>query len=196
VSARRKATQGLHGVAAARKSAVPRAEPTYARTDIARRRDDVARWLSRAASSGHVVTWLMQKYRVSRRTAEGDLAAVRTQWIAAIEREEPQRRATLLGTLDEILRCAIVDREWSGATRAAATIARVCGFDRTTIAVDLLSSAQRSHLGGMQLEPARTAQQERATIKSLSLTPSQRRQRLLELTDRRDAPQDETDHDR
>lgn len=98
-----------------------------AKADIARRRHDVARWLSRAVSSGVIVVRLMSRYSVSRRTAEHDLGQVRRQWIEQLRREEPERRAVLLGTLDEVLHGAIADHAWSAAARAASEIAKLCG---------------------------------------------------------------------
>jgi hypothetical protein len=185
MTTRRKPPRTLQGTAApARASHTTMhvsSAPRRRAADIAERRRDVARWLARAVTSGLIVSRLMQKYRVSRRTAEGDLAMVREKWIARIEAEEPQRRAKLLGHLDEILMHAIADREWNAATRAAATLANVCGFNRTNVSIEL-SPVQRAHVDALRLgDSSRSPQQARAVVGALALTPSQRAQRRREL---------------
>lgn len=188
---KRKAPAELHHAAVLAvpdsQSAPIAAVATRKLTDVAARRRDVWRWLSRAASSALVVSRLMAKYRVSRRTAEGDLAAVRDRWLRAIEREEPARRTKLLGHLDEILRCAMADENWNAATRAAMTLAQICGFTKTNVSVEL-NPAQRQHLAALHLEPAHAVDKQRALIGALAMTPPQREQRRQQLLAQRALP--------
>lgn len=168
-----------------RRSSTPRDALTYAGADVAARRKDAARWLAQGAASGVVVSKLMTKYHVSRRTAESDLGSVRAAFIERIEREMPGRLAMLLTSLDTILNRAIVAENWNAATRAAATIATVCGFNRTNVSIEL-TKEQQAHLGALRMEPV---DKQRAVVGVLAMTPSQRAQRREELLVRRALPE-------
>ncbi len=111
----------------------------------------------------------MAVHGVGRRTAERDLAAVREQWIAGIEREQPKRRSQLLGILENALYGAMADHAWSAVVAAVRELARLSGFDSTTLHIN---------------HQALATPEELAHVRLLRMTPVQRLNRLRELESR------------
>lgn len=105
-------------------------------TEISQRRAEIEKWLSEATPVSVAIARSVEKHKVSESTAKRDVEVIRSNWLAAIEREEPERRTKLLGILERIIQEAIEDRAWSAAASAARVIARVMGLDRMTVKLE------------------------------------------------------------
>jgi hypothetical protein len=97
-----------------------------------RRHVQIAALLGRGTPSGTIVTRIATEFEISDRQARADLAKVRDRWASEITKEEPHRRARLLGTLDTVIAGAISDRAWSSAVAGCRELARICGLDAPT----------------------------------------------------------------
>lgn len=122
-----------------------------------RRHAQIAAMLGRGTPSGTIVTRIAAEFEISDRQARSDLAKVRDRWAAEITKEEPHRRARLLGTLDTVLAGAISDRAWSSAVAACRELARICGLDAPTkmvISTPEVSADAQALLGALKLTNA------------------------------------------
>lgn len=122
-----------------------------------RRHARIAVMLGRAVPSGTIVTRIAEEFKIGERQARSDVAKVRARWAAEILREEPCRRATLLGVLDTVVAGAINDRAWSSAVAACRELAKICGLDPPTkmvISTPEVSADAQALLGALKLTNA------------------------------------------
>ena len=118
-----------------------------------------------AHPAARVADEIAAEFGVSTSAVWRDIKEVRERWVQQDEELIPSQRAHMMRVLEEIIRKAFVDREYTAAVAAIKQYCKITGLEITTQNIQLGVADE-----GMQ-----------KLIEGLKLTPRQRQQRMDEL---------------